>query len=436
VGALACADDVILVASSELEMQQQLMLFNYFTNRERFKIHPTKSCISIFNPTQHEFNHYSEERPWKINNIPTSVSHEFVHLGINYNLEKPSSTANDTIEARLKAGRNTTYALMGAGLHGVNGVNPTVSLHMYNVYVLPKVTYSLEYLNIGTVDMRKLETAHRSLLRNIQTLPKRTAIPALYILLGTLPIQAIIEQKQMSAIPSLAKNSTILEVIVRQIAVKKQESHSWVVATQKLLHKYNLPSVLQIIGSEIDKKVWKKTVKKAVYQFWKKKIESEAQEKSTLQYLNPEYNNTAHSIWTSTTHDTRDVRRANTKARLLCGAYILQSNRVAFNQTKDTTCPLCKQADEDTSHFLIECEILEEQRQPIMNCIKASIPLVYQHHPHNQWPTQLLTQLVLDPTHPTVHDILPLDRPTLVEIEKLSRILCYMKRCMLLGYRP
>ena len=52
---LACADDVILLAPSELEMQQLIMLFNVFTNKERFKIHPTKTSISIYNPNLCEY---------------------------------------------------------------------------------------------------------------------------------------------------------------------------------------------------------------------------------------------------------------------------------------------------------------------------------------------------------------------------------------------
>ena len=437
IGALACADDVVLVASSELELQQQLMLFNYFTNLERFKIHPTKSCISIFNPNQCEFEYYSQEKPWKINGRSASVSHEFVHLGINYNMEKPSLTANDTIQARLTAGRNTTYALMGAGLHGINGVNPIVSLHMYNTYVLPKITYSLEYISIGSPNMTKLEVAHRALLRNIQTLPKRTAVPALYILLGTLPIQAVIEQKQLSTIPSLAANPTILEIIIRQVAVKKEGSHSWVVATQKLLHKYNLPNFLEIIGSQTTKQKWKKVVKAAILKYWKEHIEEEADTKSSLKFLNKEFNSSAHLLWASTSHDCRDVRRANIKARLLCGTYILQATRAAFNQTRIKTCPLCGRDDEDITHFLLQCQVLNPSRQAILNCIMASIPLVYKHHPH-QWLPHQITQLVLDPTHPSVLSIIPLQQKVLYQIEKMSRSLCYklhQKRCLLLGHR-
>ena len=71
---------------------------------------------------------------------------------------------------------------MGAGLHEINGVNPIVSKHVYTAFVMPRITYSLDNFNIGTVNKKKLEMAHNRLLRNIQGLPTRTAVAAIHIL--------------------------------------------------------------------------------------------------------------------------------------------------------------------------------------------------------------------------------------------------------------
>ena len=243
----------------------------------------------------------------------------------------------------------------------------------------------------------------------------------------------------MSSIVALAKNKTILDLIVRQLATKTQDSHSWVISTQKLLHKYQLPNFMEIFDSDLEKTQWKEDVKKAVFQHWKKEIETEAQEKSTLQFLNPLFNGKAHSIWSSTTHDSRDVRRANVKVRMLTGTYILQATKAAFNQTRITTCPLCNEADEDIVHFMIECKALDECRQPILEALKAAIPLTYQHHPYAQWDPSLICQLVLDPTHPNIRNILPIEQCVLLEVEKLSRVLCYRihkKRCEMLDQTP
>ena len=121
-----------------------------------------------------------------------------------------------------------------------------------------------------------------------------------------------------------------------------------------------------------------------------------------------------HLILRATQHNSRDVRRAHVKARLLCGAYILQTNRAIFNQTRDVTCPLCNQAEESITHFLIECEKLEPVRRAPLQCLKDIIPLVYQDHPETNWSSELLTQLVLDPTHPHITNILPFNQRMLI----------------------
>jgi hypothetical protein len=33
---------------------------------------------------------------------------------------------------------------MGAGLHGLNGVNPKVAMHLIQIYVMPRLQYGLE----------------------------------------------------------------------------------------------------------------------------------------------------------------------------------------------------------------------------------------------------------------------------------------------------
>jgi hypothetical protein len=38
--------------------------------------------------------------------------------------------------------RKTMYALMNTGLHGSNGINPSVALRIYEAYVLPKLLWN------------------------------------------------------------------------------------------------------------------------------------------------------------------------------------------------------------------------------------------------------------------------------------------------------
>ena len=124
-----------------------------------------------------------------------------------------------------------------------------------------------------------------------------------------------------------------------------------------------------------------------------------------MKHLNISHSRSPHLVWRSTTHNPRDVRRTNIKARLLCGAYILQTTRDVFNQTRNTICPLCEEEDEDITHFLLICSHLEEHCRPLLKHIIDTIPIVYQQHP-SQWSSELLIQLVLDPTHLSIQNIL------------------------------
>ena len=178
--------------------------------------------------------------------------------------------------------------------------------------------------------------------------------------------------------------------------------------------------------------------KEAVHKYWKSVIEEEVKAKTTLAYLNIEYTGKPHSIWQATAPNSRDVRRANNKARLLTGTYILQANKASFNQTSNTTCLMCKVETEDVCHFIIKCPYLEEIRQPILNQIKDTVPYIFKYHP-SLWSPPQLTQLVLDPTHHSIQALIPLPPCMIVVIERLTRKLCYRlhtNSCLYMGQTP
>jgi len=434
--AIACADDLILLASTMEEMYALLLLITFYANRERFRIHPGKSYVATkFLPAPEE-EHLRLLQPWKINDLPITFSHEFTHLGVDFNLARPSVTSV-TVENRLQNGRKTQYALMGAGLHGTNGLKPSTSLHIYNMYVIPRVTYSLETLHILKLDRNKLEVFHRTFLRHIQSLPERTAIPGLHILLGTFPLQVTIDKNRLSLIPTIAQNPSMKALIIRQLAVKSFSSDSWIIKTQQLLRKYKLAPLLDLVVSPPTKKIWKKNVKTAIIIYWQDQIEKDAQAKSTLCMLNPKHTAQPHLIWSSCTSNPRDVRRAVIKARLVTDTYILQYNRQRFNQTQNATCLLCTKDIENREHFLLLCDALTEARILYLGQLLNLIPLLYLDHPHN-WSSARQTQLILDPTHPDISNSIHLSTRTLYQIENMSRLLCFSlhtKRAQLMDYR-
>jgi hypothetical protein len=44
---------------------------------------------------------------------------------------------------------------MGAGLHGINGINPLIAWKLWRTFVVPRMLYEIETLKITTTDMGK-----------------------------------------------------------------------------------------------------------------------------------------------------------------------------------------------------------------------------------------------------------------------------------------
>lgn len=97
---------------------------------------------------------------------------------------------------------------MGTGFHGVNGLSPKIPIHIFDVYVLPRVLYGLEATIIKKKHFTELESFHRGILRNLQSLPARCSTSAVHILSGQLPLQAILDTRMATLLHMIGRDST------------------------------------------------------------------------------------------------------------------------------------------------------------------------------------------------------------------------------------
>ena len=183
VGAVMCADDLALLTDSTIAMQNHINEAASDASRERLSFSDTKTKIMTL-----------DSKGKKTCQTPSILLYDSVigsttcekHLGI----QRSSDGKNrPTIEARITLARQTAYGLMGAGLHGLNGVSPSVCVKILNIYVCPRLIFGLDSLVLSTEDMKLLEKTYRKYLRCCQHLPDNTAIPAIYLLSGALPIE-------------------------------------------------------------------------------------------------------------------------------------------------------------------------------------------------------------------------------------------------------
>jgi hypothetical protein len=218
--------------------------------------------------------------------------------------------------------------------------------------------------------------------------------------------------------------------------MKTDKSHSWVVYMEKLLKKYNLPEISSIYEHSPSKREWKQVVRDAIYSHWEEVLEEEAKCRSTLQFLNksPSFTKTHPCI--SYLNSLRKAQRAVSKMKILTGTYTLQTVRLVYKQTYSPICLLCNKDEETVTHFILECCVLTPVRDPLIKKLAKCIPYVYEARDAILSDPAKLTQVILDPTVPDVHDILPLQSQVLKNLEDISQSLIYalhLKRASILA---
>ena len=428
-----CADDMLAISSNLEDLQTMVSFIAHYANEEHYTIHPVKSVVVPFNiRSKPELQHLVKEPPIDLNGTPLPVEKDLLHLGIKRGL----LTANPTIEDRVSLARRTLYSLMGPGLHGLNGLPVPVSIHLYETYVLSRATFGLDTIVATITALKPLEQFHKKAIRSMLGLPERTAIAALYILSGILPMQHTLHIQALKFLLSLMTDETTREVILRQYIMKTKRSASWVTHIERILSRYNLPTIPDLHMSPPTKLQWKRMVNEAVYLAASQEIAKEALSRSTLGLLNPLF--TARTPHNALCHieNPLQVARANTKIRLLVDVYPLATVQKRMKQIDGDICSLCDLGEtEDRLHFLTRCPALSEVRTKYLHRILALIPHTDDLDTENL--DQFLVGLILDPSHPDVAEIHILDPSVIPEVETITRdyiFALHLKRTNIVKY--
>ncbi len=361
-GCPTVADDVLLLATAEWDLQAMLDIADSHASRERYNIQPSKSSITPYTrPGGADLCPSLKE--WTLGANPLPVTQSFTHLGITrFSMEVKDTAISD----KIQSARRTAYALMGSGLHGTNGLPAHVSLKIYRAYVLPRLLYGLEAMNLDSGQLKELEQFHVKFLRQIQSLPDRTAKCGVFILLGTIPIEAFYHLAVLSLLGRVlrADNVFISELAIRQTAMCSYSSKSWFIKAAKILSTYHLPPIHALVEQPPGKVEWTRVCKAAVFQHWSDELMSQAAFKPTLVNLSTDFTiGVPHPIWTSTRSAFHDIRKSIFKVKLITNVFTFQVNKAKFNKyAVDPTCPLCHNGSETLQHFLLQCDALRSER--------------------------------------------------------------------------
>jgi hypothetical protein len=199
-----------------------------------------------------------------------------------------------------------------------------------------------------------------------------------YILAGAIPIESRIHKLDLGMYANICRttNSIEREIAESQLGMKSINDNSWFSKRKQILAIYELPSSHNILDLPPTKHAWKKMVNKAVDEYWIEQIKKMSTYFKSLGYLNASNysNGKAHAALASVQTSARDIASLPVKLRLMTGTYYLQSNKAIFNQNRiDPTCLVCQMEPETLEHFLLDCKVLVETREPYISELNVLI---------------------------------------------------------------
>jgi hypothetical protein len=292
-GTPTCADDVLLLAYDKAELQVMLQKTHSHSVEHLYSLHPTKSSTSLLYGKDSSLG---STQNFKLGNDPMPNSTEFTHLGLIWKEGSIQPAVND----RVNIAYRSAYLLIGKGIHGTNGINPCISAKVKTSQVLPRLIHGLEACTLSKQAYKSIDDVFRSLMRQHQGLPERTATEAIYLLNGTMPATAHIHYKALmlfGAICRLGADHPLRRLTIRQLSLP-DSSNSWYIYLRKIALEYGL-HLIHAWQMPWEKLHWKRYIKETVYSHWHNKLVDEAYKKSSLRLLDLQLcrRGTAHPIW-------------------------------------------------------------------------------------------------------------------------------------------
>ena len=96
------------------------------------------------------------------------------------------------MQENVKEARRTLYSLMPSGNHGHNGLDQESTIHLFQTYVLPTLIYGMEVVLPRGKHLDTLEKFYKKYMKLLLSIPITTTDPAVYIISGTVPVEATI----------------------------------------------------------------------------------------------------------------------------------------------------------------------------------------------------------------------------------------------------
>ena len=335
IACLLWMDDVVLVATEELEMQELLNITDRISKRYHIEFGRAKSqALKIGR---------SKNKPkLHLGDMPIDNTNKYKYLGEVINSKLNLDDHISQMKGKVEAAYQTVLAITED--RHFKHIKMKAVWKLVNTCILPIITYGSE-----TWEMNKKETAQvnailDSILKRILRVPPSTPREALYVETGLLDIKTIVDRKRIGQAIRLQRNrSKLVETMLTN-----ETPGGWAEYTKEILAKYQIePEVITGRKVSVNRKITNK-----VHILFKEYIEQSGITKSKVQHLLAgkikwQVGTGAKYMYEMTRDNAETIFKARTRMLKVKNNY-----RGAFN---DVTCRICNNDPETQQHILEEC---------------------------------------------------------------------------------
>ena len=272
--------------------------------------------------------------------------------------------------------------------------------------------------------MSTLETHYRMSLKNALRIPRDSPDPFVYLISGSLPLEALVHIRQFSLVLQLNRLGPEHSSFKHAVFVLQSlplPKWSWWSKLSHTASMYNLPPLLHFLYSTNTKLQLKNIVKKSISEYWWEKIKSQCSNYSSLVFFDPNISKTCtpHPIVSLSGSYNYLNFKAPLALSMLCGRYRTNKLRHKFNSNISPMCKMCNMKSiEDLPHLLLYCPYLDGARNyAILLWSNNNDRRVYNLFSSalNTWSCENIMRLLLDPSSQISQTSLNAHNPDLLQ---------------------
>jgi hypothetical protein len=302
------------------------------------------------------------------------------HLGVPLSTNRFPSI--ESISGNISKGRRSFYASMGLG-DKYHPITPLTLSKLYWSISVPQMTYGLELLPLSVNLEQALESAHMSIAKVIQGLPRQTSGPAVLMPMQWLSMHALLAYRRLTLlwrILLLPTESICKQMVVGRVLeiIKVGVGSSPVGPVRVIMEsaiEYGLVDLIRcaIISAQFHPiSRWKNVVVERI-----RAVERSAYEAKSKMYVKLSLFCDCISVqfvwpwWIHLQYYPRDTHYCKTILRLMAGEHELRGN----GRHASRVCHNCSDYEaEDVPHLLFKCTMYDNLRRVLWDQIKKAAP--------------------------------------------------------------